>query len=72
MRITLPAPAPPDAGFGRSEALPSLGAAQRACLGRGLGVVLILTLAGVTLVYAPLIGREGGRPAVGAVIRLTR
>lgn len=71
MRTPLPVP-PPAAGFGLSGALPSIGATQRACLGRGLSFVLILTLACVMLVYAPLLGRDGGMPAAGTVVRLSR
>ena len=69
MRMPLP---PPVAGFGLTSASPSIGATQRACLGRGLSFVLILTLACAVLVYAPWGGRDGGVPAPSAVIRLPR
>jgi hypothetical protein len=67
MQTPLAAP-PPTAGFGPADALVSLGATQRACLGRGISLVLILALACVTLVYAPLLGRPDAA-AAGAVIR---
>ncbi|WP_129220650.1 hypothetical protein [Lichenibacterium ramalinae] len=64
------AASPTTAGFGPGDALASLGATQRACLGRGLSLVLILALACVTLVYAPLLGRPDGTTAGGAAIRV--
>ena len=57
-----------DFGFGSGTALPTLGAVQRASLGRGLAVVLGFTLAGLILISAPLLDGSGG-PAGGVALR---
>jgi hypothetical protein len=56
-----------DFGFGSGTALPTLGAVQRASLGRGLAVVLSLTLASLILISAPLLGGPGDRAGAVAV-----
>ena len=61
MRQTQCHPGRSEFGFGAGAALPTLGAVQRASLGRGLAVVLGLTLASLILISAPLLDRSADR-----------